>query len=228
MEKFYDCKRNISCSKISPLGCDNLIKAVITAFVLAASFCFSFEASAYSAVDFYRAAKKYGCPNPFAATVQCAHETGDWTSYLWVKARNGAGMKADKEWKAAGKPCINRSSAEHINGKNVSVVSSFRKYKSTKAFIKDYSRKIREDYPHSAKQKGNVWGYFAGLYKGRTGKWATDKAYFNKLTAKAVKLAPQIYGSAWKKKLKAQFVKAKKAKLLEPWQESAVRSALGV
>ena len=31
-----------------------------------------------------------------------------------------------------------------------------------------------------------MWGYFAGLYKGRLGKWATDHKYFEKLARKAV------------------------------------------
>ena len=104
-------------------------------------------------------------------------------------------------------------------------VSAFRKYSSTKAFLKDYAKKIREDYPQSAKQRDNVWLYFAGLYKGRHGKWATDRNYYSKLVTKAVKIAPQIYGSKWKTKLRSQFKKAQKR--LEPWQAQAVRKAIG-
>ena len=87
------------------------------------------------------------------------------------------------------------------------------------------AKKIREDYPQSAKQKDNVWLYFAGLYKGRHGKWATDRNYYSKLVTKAVKIAPQIYGSKWKTKLRSQFKKAQKR--LEPWQAQAVRKAIG-
>ena len=178
-----------------------------------------------SAREFYRYAKKYKCQNPFAATVQSAHETANWTSELWVKARNGAGIKADKAWRAARKPVYNKSSVEHVGNRNVKRVSAFRKYSSTKAFLKDYAKKIREDYPQSAKQKDNVWLYFAGLYKGRHGKWATDRNYYSKLVTKAVKIAPQIYGSKWKTKLRSQFKKAQKR--LEPWQAQAVRKAIG-
>ena len=46
--------------------------------------------------------------------------------------------------------------------------SFFRKYESPQAFLKDYAIKIRTDYPLCTAD--NVWGYFAGLYKGR---WAS-------------------------------------------------------
>ncbi len=195
------------------------------ASVLIVLFCFAVQASAMSAREFYRYAKKYKCQIPFAATVQSAHETADWTSELWVKAHNGAGIKADKAWRAARKPVYNKSSAEHVGGRTVNRVSAFRKYPSTKAFLRDYAKKIREDYPHSAKQKDNVWLYFAGLYRGRRGKWATDRRYYEKLVAKTVKIAPQIYGSKWRTKLRAQFKRAQKR--LEPWQAQAVRKAIG-
>ena len=195
------------------------------AAVVLVLFCFAGQASAMSAREFYRYAKKYKCQNPFAATVQSAHETANWTSELWVKAHNGAGIKADKAWRAARKPVYNKSSVEHVGSRNVKRVSAFRKYSSTKAFLKDYAKKIREDYPQSAKHKDNVWLYFAGLYKGRHGKWATDRNYYGKLVTKAVKIAPQIYGSKWKTKLRAQFKKAQKR--LEPWQVQAIRKSLG-
>ena len=188
-------------------------------------FCFASQASAMSAREFYRYAKKYKCQNPFAATVQSAHETADWTSELWVKAHNGAGIKADKAWRAARKPVYNKSSVEHVGSRNVKRVSAFRKYSSTKAFLRDYAQKIREDYPQSAKHKENVWLYFAGLYKGRHGKWATDRNYYSKLVTKAVKIAPQIYGSKWKTKLRSQFKKAQRR--LEPWQVQAIRKSIG-
>lgn len=195
------------------------------AFALLVLFALAGQADAMSAREFYRYAKKYKCPNPFAATVHSAHETAQWTSELWVKARNGAGIKADKEWKAARKPVYNKSSAEHVGNKTVQRVSAFRKYSSTQAFLKDYSKKIREDYPNSAKHKDNVWLYFAGLYKGRHGKWATDRSYYQKLVAKTVKIAPEIYGSKWKTKLRSQYRKAQKS--LEAWQAQAVKKAIG-
>ncbi|MDO5116841.1 MAG: glucosaminidase domain-containing protein [Synergistaceae bacterium] len=172
-------------------------------------------------------AKKHKSVNPFGAAVHCAHETGDWKSRLWTEGRNGAGIKANKAWKTTGRPCIDIRSEEHINGKRVMVVSSFRKYRSVKAFLKDYSRKIRDDYPLSAKYNNNVWGYFGGLYRGRHGKWATDHRYFEKLAAKAVKLAPEIYGSKWKKTLTRQLKTAKGFNILEPWQVKAIEKSLG-
>ena len=46
-------------------------------------------------LTFYKLAKGFKHINAFAATVQSAHETGNWTSYLWLNAYNGAGIKAD-------------------------------------------------------------------------------------------------------------------------------------
>ena len=43
------------------------------------------------ALTFYNLARGYKHINAFAATVQSAHETGNWTSYLWLNAYNGAG-----------------------------------------------------------------------------------------------------------------------------------------
>ena len=65
----------------------------------------------------------------------------------------------------------------------------------------DYENKIREDYPRCARNHDNIWGYFAGLYCGNRGKWATDHNYYKILTVKAIKLGPEIYGSRWKEKL---------------------------
>ncbi len=216
-------------------GSDKFLKAaarvkprgfyVCCAVVMFVLFCFAGQACAMSVREFYRYAKKYKCQNPFAATVQSAHETAEWTSELWVKAHNGAGIKADKAWGAACKPVYNKSSVEHVGSRNVKRVSAFRKYSSTKAFLKDYAKKIREDYPQAAKHKENVWLYFAGLYKGRRGNWATDRNYYSKLVTKTVKIAPQIYGSKWKTLLRSQFKKAQKR--LEPWQAQAVKKAIG-
>ena len=60
------------------------------AAVVLVLFCFAVRPARCPAREFYRYAKKYKCQNPFAATVQSAHETANWTSELWVKAHNGA------------------------------------------------------------------------------------------------------------------------------------------
>lgn len=185
------------------------------------------RAEGFSTIDFYRAAKKYKSVNPFGAAVHCSHETGDWQSRLWREGKNGAGIKANKAWKTLGMPYIDILSEEHIGGKSVMVRSSFRKYRSLKKFLGDYSRKIRDDYPISAKHNNNIWGYLGGLYKGMYGKWATDHRYFEKLALKAVKLAPEIYGRAWKKKLHRQFETAKGFGILEKWQERTIETAMG-
>jgi len=46
------------------------------------------------ALTFYKLAKAFKHINAFSATVQSAHETWNWTSYLWLNAFNGAALKA--------------------------------------------------------------------------------------------------------------------------------------
>ena len=85
-------------------------------------------------------------------------------------------------------------------------------------------KKIREDYPRCARNRDNILGYFAGLYDGKKGKWATDHKYYDKLTVKAIKLAPEIYGSEWKQKLIRDFKVASRRKSLTGWQIDIIRS----
>lgn len=198
------------------LGCALFLAAAMPAF----------EASAFTTMDFYRAAQRYKAVNAFGAVVHCAHETGDWRSRLWRDGRNGAGIKANRAWVALGMPCIEVYSGEEIGGKSVAVRSSFRKYKTIDKFLRDYSRKVRDDYPLSARCYKNVWGYICGLYLGKNGRWATDGKYFQKLTKKAVQLAPEIYGPSWRKRLHSQLENARGFKILQKWQEDVILSAL--
>lgn len=185
------------------------------------------SSSAYSTKEFYRLAKKHKHINPFAVTVQSSCETANWTSYLWENANNGAGIKASSEWLSAGKPYISKDSKESKNGVYYTQASKFRKYNSPQEFLCDYENKIRKDYPRSARNHDNVWGYFAGLYSGRIGKWATDHNYYKILAVKAIKLAPEIYGSHWKAKLTKDFKVAVRRKSLEDWQRDIIRTELG-
>lgn len=102
----------------------------------------------------------------------------------------------------------------------------FRKYNTPGDFLRDYEKKIREDYPRCARNRDNIWGYFAGLYAGRKGRWATDHKYYEKLTVKAIKLAPEIYGSDWKSKLIKDYKTAVRRNSLEDWQREIIRSEL--
>ena len=67
---------------------------------------------AYSSIDFYNEAAKYKAINPFAATIHCAHETGEWKSRLWTECNNGAGIKTNRAWKMLGMPYVVMMSAE--------------------------------------------------------------------------------------------------------------------
>ena len=184
------------------------------------------SAHAMTTVEFYRLARKQKHIQPFAVTVQSACETGHWTSYLWKHGYNGAGIKVSSEWLNAGKPFITKDSLESTNGVYGKETSRFRKYRSPGEFLKDYEKKIRKDYPRCARNHDNIWGYFAGLYAGRIGKWATDHKYYEKLTVKAIKLAPEIYGSKWKQKLIKDFKIASRRKSLAKWQSDIIRSEL--
>lgn len=194
------------------------------AVILALSTCCAAEAM--TTLQFYRLARKHKHVQPFAVTVQSACETGHWSSFLWKKGFNGAGLKVSAEWLKAGKPYITKNSTESRNGIYGQEVSRFRKYSSVNEFLKDYEKKIRQDYPRCARNRDNIWGYFAGLYAGRKGKWATDHKYYQKLTVKAIKLAPEIYGKKWKSKLIKDFKVAVRRKSLQNWQREIIRSEL--
>lgn len=169
------------------------------------------------ALTFYKLAKAFKHINAFAATVQSAHETGNWTSPLWQNTYNGAGLKAPPSWRA-NKPYVEFVSPESKDGVYFKKSSFFRKYESPQAFLKDYAVKIKQDYPHCTVD--NLWGYFAGLYRGRWGAWATDHKYFEKLARKAFALEDELLSEGH---LKRALVYAIDKNYLEPWQIEIAR-----
>ena len=172
------------------------------------------------ALTFCNLAKGFKYINAFAATVQSAHETGNWTSYLWLNAYNGAGIKADARWRKD-KDYIEVRSPESKDGTYYYKYSYFRKYSSPAAFLADYNLKIKADYPHCTPD--NLWGYFAGLYKGRWGAWATDHRYFEKLAKKAVQLEPVLLSQGH---LKKSLSYAIKQGYLEDWQIKIIEAVM--
>lgn len=198
-------------------------RALVAALLFAWSAAFCASAHAMTAKEFHKQALKMKGINAFASTCQSAHETGDWTSVLWKKARNGAGIKADKAWIRASKPYYKRTSNEHVGGRVVKRTSNFRKYKSLHSFLTDYAAKIRRDYPASSKNSDTFLGYFAMLRKGRYGAWATDPRYFDKLLDKAMKFGPVLLGSSWKVKFAADFKRATQRKLLSAAEIASVK-----
>ena len=192
----------------------------------AALFIFSGTAYAMTAPEFYALARGRPGINAFAVTVQSAIETGHWKSCLWINAYNGAGIKAQASWRSAGKPYIRVSSPESAGGNYIRRESYFRSYSSPEEFIQDYRSKILHDYPYSAANADNMWGYFAGLYGGRIGSWATDHKYFQKLTYKAIQLAPELLGAGWQKRLNSAYTLALTRKSLCEWQKNIIQNAL--
>ena len=171
-------------------------------------------------LTFYKLARGFKNINAFAATVQSAHETGNWTSFLWLNAYNGAGIKADARWRKS-KDYLEVRSPESKDGTYYYKYSYFRKYSSPVAFLADYNLKIKADYPHCTVD--NLWGYFAGLYRGRLGKWATDHRYFELLARKAFSLEDELLS---KGHLKRALVYAIDKNYLEPWQIEIAREAI--
>ena len=164
--------------------------------------------------EFYRNALEINGINAFAATCQSAHETGFWTSPLWRTANNGAGIKADKVWRAQGRPSVSRSSREEVKGQQIRRVSYFRSYDSLPEFLADYRVKIAQNYPVSVKHSDTMWGYFSGLQKGRYGSWATTQRYFEFMADKAVRLAPRLLGVEWRAELLKDYKEARARGLL--------------
>jgi hypothetical protein len=183
------------------------ISILISLLIASASY-------ALSAEEFYEKALKIENINAFAATCQSAHETGFWTSLLWNKANNGAGIKADKTWRKSGRPSLLKKSPESVGGKIIYRESYFRAYKNLSEFLADYGIKIKRDYPLAAKHSDTMWGYFASLQKGRLGSWATTKKYFEYMADKAFRLAPKLLGTEWRAELLRDYKEAKTRGLL--------------
>lgn len=164
--------------------------------------------------------------NAFATVCQSALETGYWNSRLWEDAKNGAGIKAPAAWVRAGKPVCRVVSREFSGGQWTERESVFRAYPSAEGFLADYAAKIRSDYPYSWESADNWPGYFAGLYRGRWGAWATDPEYFGKLLKMAVKFAPELLGAGWQGRMRLAFSLALDRGSLEMWQRGMVANAL--
>lgn len=164
--------------------------------------------------------------NAFAATCQSALETGRWMSKLWVQARNGAGLKAGRSWINAGKPFIPILSPEWNGKEIVHRISKFRAYATPEEFVADYAGKIREFYPKCVESADNFWGYFAGLYHGKWGAWATDPRYFDKLCRMAVSLAPELLGKGWRGRIYLAFELAEQRDTLTPEQGKTILKLL--
>lgn len=201
----------------------NKIIRIFLGAAICGAFLFAQPTYAMEPRDFYNLARNYPGINAFAATVQSAVETGHWKSYLWINAYNGAGIKAQASWRSSGRPYIKVSSPESVGGKYIMRESYFRFYSSSEEFLEDYRLKILQDYPRSASSADNMWGYFAGLYHGRLGSWATDHRYYEKLVKKAVQLEAVLLPPGH---LKRAFEYAKKHKCLEQWQVKIIEAVI--
>ena len=151
--------------------------------------------------SFYNKALKKGKGgiNAFAVTCQSYLETGGYTSELCKKAENYAGIK---RWSGHMAPVYAVNSYEEVNGVHVIRKSDFAKYLNVDDFLDGYEKKIKNGYPLCIQRSENFIGYFTGLLNGKWGAWATDSSYFKKLLKVSLHLAPQIFGEAWRTKLR--------------------------
>ncbi|MDR1515096.1 MAG: glucosaminidase domain-containing protein [Synergistaceae bacterium] len=200
--------------------------AVLAQLIFLSALLYSSPSFAVSAEEFYKNALAVNGINAFAATCQSAHETGFWTSYLWKSARNGAGIKADKNWRKSGRPSIKKSSREEVKGREVYRYSYFRVYSSLGEFLQDYRAKIVRDYPLAAKNSDTMWGYFSSLQKGRLGSWATTQSYFEHMADKAVRLAPKLLGVEWRAQMLSEYKQARAKGLLSQKEIKIVEKKL--
>ena len=175
-----------------------------------------------NAIQMYALFRGVAGVNAFAATCQSAIETGNWTSKLWLQANNGAGLKAGPDWMKAGKPFIPIQSPEWNGKETVQRISKFRAYATPEDFVEDYTYKILTMYHKCVASADNFWGYFAGLYHGKWGAWATDPRYFDKLAAMAVKLAPSLIGNGWRGRIYLAFELAEQRDTLTPDQGKTI------
>ena len=190
------------------------IISAVTISILLSLFAVSVSFAA-TAEEFFMKAQKLDNIHAFAATCQSAHETGFWTSALWRNAMNGAGIKADNNWRNSGRMAVLHRSPESVNGRLVYRESWFRAYQSLDEFMADYRIKITRDYPLAAQHSDNLWGYFSSLKRGRLGSWATSQRYFEHLAGLAFRLAPGLLGSEWRIELLRDYREAMARGLLD-------------
>ena len=163
--------------------------------------------------------------NPFAVLCQCYHETkykgAPWSSELFVKANNGAGIKKWLHWPS---PLYTKVSWEQSSiGTKYNKSSDFCLYPSVDIFIQNYVMKIDTSYPLCKAQKDNFLGYFNGLISGPY-KWATDKSYFTRLVEASIELAPTVFGQGtlWRQKYLNSLEYAVQKRYITPEQEDIV------
>jgi hypothetical protein len=213
--------------KLRPISAGDALKiAALVSVIVFLAAAFPSASFAITAREFYDLAKGMANINAFAATCQSAHETAFWTSPLWEKALNGAGIKADKNWIKSGRLAVKKRSAEHVGGRVVYRESYFRAYRSLEEFLDDYRVKIKRDYPLAAQRADNMWEYFSSLQKGRLGSWATTRKYFEHMADKALRLAPGLLGDEWREELVRDFDAARSRGSLSQHEIAIVKQKL--
>jgi len=179
---------------------------------------------------FYEKAKKHSkLINPFAVLVQCNWESREkgkeWATELCTKANNCAGLKVWNEWNGAVYPKV--SWEQNSDGTKVNRMSLFCNYATIEEFMENYVLKITSSYPKCYLKRDNFFGYFDGLFEGKWGAWATDRAYFSRLVSNAIALAPQIFGDGWERKIMFAYEYAIDKRYLSDERQKILTELLG-
>jgi flagellum-specific peptidoglycan hydrolase FlgJ len=136
-------------------------------------------------IDFINAISLAACKNmtktriPASFTIaQAALESSWGGSKLLQDACNLFGVKADASWRGE---TISMKTGEHLNGKDVVVAASWRKYKNWQDCIDDHAKFLLQDRYKAAFDHCDDAYTFAKIIASRG--YATDPLYANKIIA---------------------------------------------
>lgn len=121
--------------------------------------------------------QKYGIPASFTLA-QAASESGWGESDLARTANNLFGIKADKSWKG---PTYNLNTGEYLNGRQVVVPASWRKYASWAECLEDRVKFFKDNRRYAMcwfQNTGEGWANAVAAAG-----YATDPNYAKKLIA---------------------------------------------
>ena len=156
--------------------------------------------------------------NPFGAMVQCAHESGGssgpFSSGLALNANNLAGIKAGNN---AQNVYVGKTWEQLKDGSKITAELRFLAFGSVEDFVEHYVDMVNRLYPACATD--NFLGYFAGMFKGKYGAWATDHNYFTRLVEIAGMYSPFFFDDA-ADKFRRVFVNAVDRDLLTEDQQT--------
>jgi flagellum-specific peptidoglycan hydrolase FlgJ len=109
---------------------------------------------------------RYGI-KPEITIDQAALESGYGQSGLAQEGNNLYGIKASKDWLAAGKPLWTGRTQEFVGGKAIDITDAFKKYGSWRASVLDWAELISGKYKtaYAAAKRGDLLAYGTAIYQ---------------------------------------------------------------